>query len=188
MRLERFMSRREHLHSLGAMACGIGWPLVTGCGDFQPKGFEEVRRQVLVEQLPQQVSSLADAYASFEEGKQVAVIGRIFSSLGSPFDRETAAFNLIELPKPGHKHDDPGDCPFCKHEMENAANALVQIVGAAGEVLQPSADKLLGLSKNQDVVVEGTVSKVGEIMLIHARSVHVVSPESSADFAKRFHG
>jgi hypothetical protein len=57
-----------------------------------------------------------------------------------------------------------------------------------GEVLKPSADKLLGLRKNQDVVVVGTASKVGDIMLVRASSLHVLSSEQSLVFAKRIHG
>lgn len=188
MNVERTTFRRHLLKLLGAVACSIGLPLSAGCGDAQSRGVAEVRRKVLAGELPERVLSLAEAHAMFEERKQMAVVGRIFSSLGSPFDPDTTAFNLIELPKPGHSHDDPGDCPFCKRDMENAASALVQVVNAAGEVLKSSAEKLLGLSKNQDVVVEGTATKVGEILLFRTSSLHVLSPEKALEFAKRIHG
>ncbi len=184
----RTITRRHSLQRLGLLACGWGLPLTTGCGDAQSRAFDEIRRKLLVEDLPPRTLSLAEAYAAFEEGQQVAVVGRIFSTLGSPFDRDTAAFNLIELPKPGHSHDDPNDCPFCKRDLENAASAIVQVLDASGQVLKASADKLLGLSKNQDVVVAGFVSKVGDFMLISARLMHVLSQEKSLEFAKRIHG
>ena len=162
-------------------------PLAAGCGDAQAEAYDEVRRRVLLKVVPNDVSSLAATHLAFEEGKQVRVVGRIFSALGSPFDPDVASFNLIELPKPGHNHDDPGDCPFCKRDMENAATAVIQIVDKAGNVLKPSADKLLGLSKNQDIVVEGTATKVGDIIIVSAEAIHVLSPEHSLDFAKRIH-
>lgn len=184
---ERPTTRRHQLKLLGALACSIGLPSIIGCGRSPSRAFQEVRSQVLLKELPQDVSSLAEAYAAFEEGKQVTVVGRIFALAGSPFDPKTAAFNLIELPKPGHKHDDPGDCPFCKRDMENAATAVIQIVNSAGEVLTPSAEKLLGLSKNQDVVIVGTATKVGDIMMVSSHSVYILTPEKSLEFAKRIH-
>ena len=188
MSFGRLASRRCHLQQLGMLASILGVPLGAGCIDPQAQVFEEVKRRVLVEDMPPGVTSLAAAHAAFKEGEQVVVVGRIFSSLGSPFDPDTAAFHLIELPKPGHNHDDPGDCPFCKRDMENAANALVQVVDAAGKVLVPSANKLLGLSKNQDVVVVGALTKVVDIMLISSQTLHLLSPEVSLDFARRIHG
>jgi hypothetical protein len=181
------LTRRQQLKLLGVWACASSLPLATGCGDAQAEAYDEVRRRVLLKELPNDVSSLAATHLAFEEGKQVRVVGRIFSALGSPFHPDVASFNLIELPKPGHNHDDPGDCPFCKRDMENATTAVVQIVDEAGNVLKPSADKLLGLSKNQDIVVDGTATKVGDIMMVSAKAIHILSPENSLDFAKRIH-
>jgi hypothetical protein len=148
---------------------------------------EETRQKILQPEQPIQADSLAAAYAALQPGSEVVLVARIFSSLGDPFDRTHAAFNVIELPKPGHDHDDPGDCPFCKREMENAATAIVQIVDEQGEVLQVSADKLLGLKKNQDVVVTGVATLVGEVMLVNARAIHVLSAEAALAFASRIH-
>lgn len=186
--LTKSLSRRQQLKLFAVWACGSSLPLAAGCGDSQAEAYDEVRRRVLLKDLPEDVSSLAEAHAAFEEGKQVRVVGRVFSALGSPFDPDAASFNLIELPKPGHNHDDPGDCPFCKRDMENAANAVIQIVDDAKNVLKPSADKLLGLSKNQDIVVQGTATKVGDIMMVSAKAIHILSPENSLDFARRIHG
>jgi hypothetical protein len=187
MMYKKSVSRRYQLQFLGALAGGMGLPWLIGCGDPRTQALDDLRRKVLVSERPQEATSLAVAYANFKERTQVTVVGRIFSSLGSPFDPHTAAFNLIELPKPGHTHDDPGDCPFCKRDMENAASALVQIVDTTGAVLMSSADKLIGLTKNQDVVVTGAATKVGEIMLISTQALHILSPEDSLDFAQRIH-
>lgn len=182
------ISRGPHLRLL----CGfslVAWTLVVaGCGPAESEGVSDIQNQILELQMPANVASLADSYAAFEEGKSVTLVGRVFSSLGSPFDPEVASFNLIELPKPGHNHDDPGDCPFCKREMENAATAIVQIVDASGQVMRPSAEKLLGLSKNQDIVVVGKVSKVGELLIVNARTIHILSETDALELARRVHG
>ncbi|QDV23211.1 hypothetical protein [Aureliella helgolandensis] len=187
MNLERLTNRRNYLKLLGTLASSICLPVAAGCQGEKKQSIADLRAKVLTPEAPADVSSLSEAYATFEEDKRIRVVGRIFSSLGSPFDLDTAAFNFIELPKPGHSHNDPGDCPFCKRDMENAAQAIVQVVQESGEVLKPSAEILFGLNRNQDLVVVGTATKVGDIMLISASSLHVLSPEKAAEFAERVH-
>jgi len=178
---------RRQFGIVAAAALGTAWPAVVGCRPTTSAWMEETRREILQEDQPVQADSLGAVYASLEPGSEVVLVARIFSSLGDPFDRSNAAFNVIELPKPGHDHDDPGDCPFCKREMEKAATAIVQIVDGQGEVLRVSADKLLGLKKNQDVVVTGVATLVGEVMLVNARAIHVLSAEAALEFATRIH-
>lgn len=188
MKCERAISRRQQLKLLGVAVFGIGLPGSVGCQGGHDSSYADLRKKVLLPLAPPDVSSLSEAYATYEEAKRVRVVGRIYSSLGSPFDPDTAVFNFIELPKPGHSHDDPGDCPFCKRDMEDAAQVIVQVVQDSGEILKPSADVLFGLSKNQDLVVEGTVTKVGDIMVISASKLHVLAPEKATEFAERIHG
>lgn len=188
MKSERTISRRQQLKLFGVAVLGIGLPASVGCRGEHDSTYADLKRKVLLAELPSDVSSLSEAYATYEEAKRVRVVGRIYSSLGSPFDPDSAVFNFIELPKPGHSHDDPGDCPFCKRDMDNAAQAIVQVVQDSGEILKPSADVLFGLSKNQDLVVEGTTTKVGDVMVISAIALHVLAPEKAAEFAERIHG
>jgi hypothetical protein len=178
---------RRHFGMVAAAALGTALPVVVGCRPPASALMEEARQKFLQPEAPIEAESLAATYAALQPGSEVVLVARIFSSLGDPFDRSNAAFNVIELPKPGHDHDDPGDCPFCKREMENAATAIVQIVDEQGEVLQVSADKLLGLKKNQDVVVTGVATLVGEVMLVNARAIHILSAEAALAFATRFH-
>lgn len=159
---------------------------MSGCGESQPD-FTALRSAFLSDQLPADVLSIGEAQVADEGIKDLHVVGRIFADQISPFDSESAAFNIIELPKPGHSHEDPGDCPFCKREMLNAPTALVQVVDAEGQVLKPSADQIFGLSKSQNVVVTGTLSKVGDALIISASSLHLLSDDNSQEFAKRIH-
>lgn len=147
----------------------------------------ELRSQVLRSEKPVQILSLAEAEAAYAEGLQVAVVGRIFSTLGSAFDRQAAAFHVIELPKPGHDHENPGDCPFCKRDLENATTAIVQVIDEQGQLLPAAADRLLGLQTNQDLVVEGALSKVGEILIIQSRSLYLLSSDEALQLAQRIH-
>lgn len=182
------VTRRQCLRMLGALTCGVGLPLTVGCRGSDEKAYEELRRRVLLNELPADVLSLADAYAGFVERGNLTVVGRIFASTGSPFVLGRAAFNLIELPKPGHNHEDPGDCPFCKREMENAATAVVQILDSNGVLLRQSAERLLGLRSNQDVVVRGSVSMVVDTLVVNAHSLHVLTAANSSALEKRIHG
>lgn len=179
---------RARLCSSLAVACAASFLFLSGCqtGDSS-SGFEEIRNKILADQHSGDVLSLAQANAGDPDGTQVQVVGRIFAADMSPFDAKTAAFNLIELPKPGHDHENPGDCPFCKREMENAATAIVQIVDDKGEVLGTSAETMLDLKRNQDIVVQGATSKVGEFLVLTASSIHVLSKDEGAEFAKQIH-
>lgn len=178
--LPRF--RIGQLASLAAFAA-----LLVGCGAPPAVDTAELGKDYLSDQLPEEVRSLAESHAEFEDGMEVCVAGRIFSNLMSPFDPDSAAFNIIEMPKPGHDHENPGDCPFCKREMENAATAIVQLQDETGEVLKYSAEQLLSLSENQDVVVMGRASKVGEIMIISAEKVHALTDENASKLAVQIH-
>lgn len=168
--------------------CGLGLLLMPGCQAETDAAVETLRHKILTDRLPSDVMSLAEANAGFEEGMKVRVVGRIFADGMSPFDRESAAFNLIELPKPGHNHEDPGDCPFCKREMQNAANAIVQVVDDSGQVLETPAERLLALEKNQDIVAEGKATKVGEFLIVNATSLHILKEDDALLLAKRIHG
>ena len=180
-------SRMRVAVQLARFSIGVLVALV-GCGTAPSTDFSELRSMVLTEEAPTEVASLADAYTDYVEGQSVTVVGRIYSGIGSAFDPALAVFNLIELPKPGHSHDDPGDCPFCKRDLENAATAIVQVVDASGAVLQPSASEIFGLTANTDVIVSGTVSKVGEVLVISVRSMHVLTPTRATEFASLIHG
>ncbi len=171
-----------------AVACVTSFLLLSGCqSDDSNRGFQEIRNKILADRHSGDVLSLARANADNTDGGEVQVVGRIFAADMSPFDAKTAAFNLIELPKPGHDHENPGDCPFCKREMENAATAIVQILDDKGEVFGTSAEKMLDLKRNQDIVVQGATSKIGDLLVLTASSIHVLSKDEGTEFAKQIH-
>lgn len=170
---------------LGISFLGLFIGAQTGCQEKGPD-VEAMRQRILLKQLPSGVQSLASTEASGELG-QVAVVGRIFADQMSPFDAESAIFNLIELPKPGHDHENPGDCPFCRRDMLNAPMATIQVVDESAEIIPVPADQLLGLTENQDVVVQGTARRVGDLIIVDASSVHVLAEDDALNFAKEIH-
>ncbi|MFK7736490.1 MAG: hypothetical protein AB8B50_10695 [Pirellulaceae bacterium] len=149
-----------------------------------------LRDSILVANEPQGLISLAQSYESVDAenaaSNATTIVGRIYASGMSPFEAESASFSVIELPKPGHNHDDPGDCPFCKRELENAATAVVQVVDAEGEPIAISAQELLGLERNDDIVATGTVEMVGDLMIVNATQIHILAEDAAAELASTF--
>lgn len=132
-------------------------------------------------------SSNADLSATPQPGL-VTIAGRIYAEGMSPFDPKESVFTVIELPKPGHNHEDPGDCPFCKHELKNAKIAIVRVVGKRGKTYPQSAETLLGLTKNQDITVTGKAKRVGDSLVIDLQCLYLLSKEESGEQSTVIHG
>jgi hypothetical protein len=154
-----------------------------GCRPSVDAQLEEIRQQLMSARLPDSIVSIAEASRDLTSDREVTVSGRIFANGMQPFEADEASFNIIDLPKPGHNHEDPGDCPFCKRELESSASAIVKLVDTSGEVIPIAADQLLGLQKNQDVVVSGKANLIGDVLIVTASSLHVLSDEDSNNLA-----
>lgn len=167
-----------------------------------------IRQQLLVEQPPVDVRSLKATYEKFQADQAVTdqpatdqaatdqatavdqvvtVAGRIYALGMSPFDAKESVFTIMELPKPGHSHEDPGDCPFCLREMKNSKIAIVRVLDSSGKTYPQPADKLLGLTKNQDVIVQGKASQIGDTLVIELQSLHLLQEAASAELSTAFH-
>jgi hypothetical protein len=158
-----------------------------------------IRQQLIVEQPPVDVSSLKATYERFQatpavtehqtpeqtpeqataSDQVVTVAGRIYAT--------ESVFTIMELPKPGHNHEDPGDCPFCLRELKNAKMAIVRVVDTSGKTYPQPADKLLGLTKNQDIVVQGKASQIGDTLVIELQSLYLLPEAASAELSTTFH-
>ncbi|HBE71675.1 MAG TPA: hypothetical protein DDW52_26325 [Planctomycetaceae bacterium] len=152
---------------------------VIGCSSEDPR-LAELQSQYLGQSLPSTATSLAALAAEPEAMNEVTVVGRIHGGDLDAFDSDKASFVLTELPDVGHSHDDPNDCPFCKQKLANAAMAVVNLVDESGKEIEVPADKLLGLEKNQDVVVTGTSSRVDDLLVIVASRVTPVADLETA--------
>lgn len=152
---------------------------VIGCNSEDPR-VAKLQQQYLGESLPSTAMSLASLKDQSEEMNEVTVVGRIHGGDLDAFDAKKASFVLTELPDVGHSHDDPNDCPFCKQKLANAAMAVVNLVDESGKDIEIPADKLLGLAKNQDVVVTGTSTRVDDLLVIVASRVTPVADLETA--------
>lgn len=170
----------------------VAWPMVAGllvCVGCQPTEdplVQKSQKQFLTSECPTNATTISEMEGQAELPAEVTLAGRIYGGDFSPFDAQVATFTMIDLPAPGHNHEDPGDCPFCKHKADNAAMAVVRLVGDDGQPLNLPADKLLGLAQNQDVVVRGLPSKVDTMLMVDATLVHLLSSDDAVALAKQF--
>ncbi len=168
----------------------LGVAIVSGCGQADSQ-VSSLRKQLMLVEEPAGASSIADSRdalapkeASEETAEEsldqdVVVVGRIGAGEYEPWAEGQASFLLSEaLPEtdhastPGH---DPATCPFCRRRAQKAnATALVQFRDKKGDVLPIDARKLLGVEKNQVVVVRGKghVDKLG-VLVVSATGIHV---------------
>jgi hypothetical protein len=133
------------------------------------------RQQFLTNSLDATPSTIAAVLQQDSWESPVTVVGRIYGGDQNPFDAKSASFTVVERPEAGHDHEDPSDCVFCKRKLADGAMAVVKLVDPNGKPISQSADQLLGLKKNQDVIVQGKPSKVGDLLVIAADKIQIVS-------------
>ncbi len=170
------------------VACLIagGLLICSGCQPSEDPLVQESQTQYLTSECPANPTTISDMGGQAELPAEVTLAGRIYGGDFSPFDPQVASFTMIDLPAPGHQHDDPGDCPFCKHKADNAAMAVVRLLGQDGQPLSVPADKLLGLAENQDVVVRGFPVRVDDMLMVDATRVHILSNDDAVELSKQF--
>lgn len=122
-----------------------------------------LRRELLLEREPSDMTSIAIAKEMVAENPDVSIIAQVSADEHNAFVRGKAVFSVIEI-LTGHagqldqNHVD--NCPFCKRRVEEAPRAAVQFVGEMGDLLDVSASELVGIRPGDIVVVQGK----GEIM------------------------
>lgn len=177
------MNSRHMIHSSSFWTL-VGLCFVVGCGPTEDPRITELREQFLQTAPPAAADSIRavlDRYADTEQqAAEVTIVGRIHGGELDPIDPKLASFALSELPDPGHNHDDPGDCPFCKHKAESAPFAVIQFTDSSGAVIDIPADDLFGLAKNNDVVVTGTSTLVEDMLVVSASRVTIMPDVDSA--------
>jgi hypothetical protein len=133
------------------------------------------RQQFMTNALDTTPSTIADVLKQESWESSVTVVGRIYGGDQDPFDAKTASFTIVERPEAGHDHEDPSDCVFCKRKLAESAMAVVKLVDKEGKPIPQPANQLLGLKKNQDIVVRGTPSRVGDLLVIAAEKIQSVN-------------
>lgn len=138
--------------------------LATGCGDsttsVSPSTYADVRAAVWSDSpLAGDTLTPTDIKDSETPGPQTVMLaGRIDAGDMDAFDQSKATFILSQLPDESHGAGDPDhadNCPFCKRKLKNAPKAIVRITDDQDEPIPVAASELLGLEKDDVVVVEG---------------------------------
>ena len=137
----------------------------TGCNNAADQKLREIGTRFVLAEEPAAPASIEAAIAGIAEKPEVTLLGRINAGASEPFDPAQATIVLSEAPDPAHNHD-PGDCPFCKRRLENAKSCIVRFLDEKGEVIKQDAQKLLGVAKNQDVVVTGRAKMLTELDIL----------------------
>ncbi|MFO0940797.1 MAG: hypothetical protein U0930_08515 [Pirellulales bacterium] len=146
-----------------------------------------IQSKILAASKPAEIASLKASYVAEASDQQITVVGRIYAENMSPFDPKESVFTIVELPKPGHLNEDPGECPFCRRDLKMAKMAIVQVVDEKNKPYPQSADKLLGLKKNQDVVVTGKSSQIGDTLIIQTTSIYSLPLAEAEELSKQIH-
>lgn len=149
----------------------VSWGCDTTTAPVADDGY---RQQFLTNSLDTTPSTIAAVLQQESWESPVTVVGRIYGGDQNPFDANSASFTVVERPEAGHDHEDPSDCVFCKRKLADAAMAVVKLVDSAGKPIPQAADQLLGLKKNQDVIVHGKPSKVGDLLVIAADKIQIL--------------
>lgn len=164
MNLRAQKSRR----SLCNIACAVALlapVFVIGCNNAVDPKLREIRNRYVLTEEPASPSSIEAAIAGIADNPEVTLLGRINAGSSEPFDPTQATIVLSEAPDPAHNHD-PGDCPFCKRRLENAKSCIVRFLDEKGDVIKQGAQKLLGVVKDQDVVVTGHAKMLTDLDIL----------------------
>ena len=136
-----------------------------GCNSATDPKLGEIGKRFVLTEEPPAPASIEAAIAGLAETAEVTLVGRINAGTSEPFAPGQATMVLSEAPDPAHNHD-PGDCPFCKRRLENAKSCIVRFLDENGEVIKHGAQKLLGVSKDQDVVVKGHATMLTDLDIL----------------------
>jgi hypothetical protein len=129
-----------------------------GCGTSESTQFAAVRKVVLLAEKPSELQSFAEAKEHVADKPTVTIRGKIAAGDFDPFEANKSIFTITELPAESHEGEpghDADNCPFCKRRAKDAPMALVRISDEQGNLFPFSAANILGLRKDQVVIVQG---------------------------------
>jgi len=132
----------------------VGW----GCSPTEDPMIAQHRQKIILASEPDQAVSLTQAKSMLTEESDIVLLGRVGSGQLDPFEKGIASFVLSEALADDHGDNDghdASDCPFCKRRAAEAPIATIELHDDNGKPIAVSADKLLGLTKGQTVVVQG---------------------------------
>jgi hypothetical protein len=158
----------------------------SGSTGSQEAAWAETGRQYLLAAEPPDARPVIELRQLVEQAgrlEDISLVGRIDGLSQPTWDPDRAAFMVAdtslvrdEAEQDGAPQHDADNCPFCraKTKRELAGLAMVEIVDQGGQVLPVAAQKLLGLSQGQTVVVRGdaTLDALGTLV-VHSGGLYV---------------
>jgi len=156
---------------LVVLLCGF----VLGCDPPASPQAEQHRKRLLVDTIAGTPISLADALAAGDSEQEFVLAGKIFAGDMSPFAPDHASFTIVELPEPGHSHQDPSNCAFCRRKLSNSSMAVIELVDEQSATIEMPADELLGLNSQMSVMVKGKTKRVGDVLIVQATALHILN-------------
>ena len=141
----------------------VGALVIAGCNDATtPSQAANVQSQYLLDVEPTGAIAVTEAKAAISTNPEVVLVGRISAGEHEPWEAGRAAFlisdaaALIAAGDDDSAHAADCNCHFCnKDKSANDSLAVVKILDNDGDVLPIDARQLLGVEKNQIVVVQG---------------------------------
>ncbi|QDV65688.1 hypothetical protein Mal65_48610 [Crateriforma conspicua] len=155
--------------------------MLTGCNDSSTP--TAVQSDFLTDNALTDAMSIEEAVEKLQDADataplSLAIEGIIYAGEHDPFQSDSAAFLISELPDPSHGDgslEHVNNCPFCKRRAESATKALVELRGDDGELIAHTAQKELGVSKGDRLSVEGecTFNPEMNLITIAAKRIHL---------------
>ncbi len=157
---------------------GVGIRANAQAGPVRGPDSQSLPPDLFVKQPPPNPVGVGEARQRAEEGKPVVLHGRI-GGVAQPFADKYAMFLLadMQLMPPTHSCASPWD--FCSEPREKVqANlATIRVVDATGKLVKVPLQGVQGLKPLGEVVVQGTVAKRDQSVLIVNASTIFVKPE-----------
>lgn len=170
------MPTRIHVRSA---LLSLAMLLLPGCAESGGAPVAPPERQKFIAAAePQGATTIAKAKAAVaNKSGEVVLVGQILAGQFDPFHQGKASFVLTELPEGGHAHKghDHKDCPFCKRRAAKAPKVVVQCKDAAGKLIPIDARQLLGVAKDQVIVVrgKGKIDPALDMFVVEAESIFI---------------
>ena len=181
MKLKRMVNQWLRLVAV-AMAVlvapfGAGLEAKAQAGPVKGHAQQTLPADLFARQAPPNPIGVGEARLNAHEGKPVALRGQI-GGVAQPFADKYAMFLLadMQLKPPAHSCASPWD--FCSEPREKVqANlATIRVVDATGNLFKVSLQGVNGLQPLSEVVVQGTVAKRDQNVLIVNASAIFVNP------------
>ena len=151
---------------------------MSGCVIEEDPRLAQQRARLLIDQPPENVSSIETAKSDISDRKMVTIQGQADLEAYASIHNGRALMLVRELIEDEHSSaagHDPSSCPFCKRRLAAAPKAAVEFVGEDGSVLPYQVQQLFDLNQGDIVIVRGEaeLDEKLDIMKITATGIYL---------------